>query len=81
VSACAIPSIAPPIIWAWSPSALIGSPTSTAITTLVTRGPVKPSATVRFTVAGRQLISTRQAARLLYSLWMAIRCAVEARRS
>ena len=66
----------PPIICASRPSGLIGRPTSTAYTTLVTRGPVKPSLTLRLTVAGVQSISTRHAARPLYSLWIAIACAV-----
>ena len=40
VSACAMPSLMPPCIWASRPRGLIGSPASIAKVTRVTRGPV-----------------------------------------
>ena len=56
----------------------MASPTSMAKVTRVTRGPVTALRICRPVVAGRVSISTRQAETPLYSLWIAIPCAVPA---
>ena len=73
-----MPSLMPPCICASSPRGLTARPTSTAKVTRVTRGPVTASRICRPAVAGRVSISTRQAETPLYSLWMAMPCAVPA---
>ena len=66
----------PPCICASRPIGLITSPASTAMTALVTRGPVTALRTFLSTVRGRQSISTRTAVQPLYSLWTAMPWAV-----
>ena len=73
-----MPSETPPIICASRPRGLTTSPASTAMTALVTRGPVTASRICRFTVSGRQSISTRTRVAPLYSEWIAMPWAVPA---
>ena len=65
-----MPSMIPPIICASRPRGLTTRPTSTAKTTLVTRGPVTASRILRPTVVGRASISTSAAEQPWYSLWI-----------
>lgn len=68
----------PPIIWASRPRGLTARPTSTAQTTLVTRGPVTAPGIFRPVVSGRQSISASIATAEWYSVWTAMPWAVPA---